>query len=1022
MAPLVVALPSAQAAPLEPPTDDAPSAQASPADEAALNRAAETGKAVEVLARRTETSQVFANPEGDFTEEVYAVPQWVRKQNTLVDVDTSLTKNDDGTLSPAATEIGMTFSGGGDGPLATLTRENRSLSVGWPSPLPKPSVADDTLTYPEVLPGVDLKVNARSEGFGHVLVVKNATAARNPGLKKIHYQLSGDGLEIAKEANGSLRATDPAGRDRFHAPTPVMWDSSATPLDPTEPAGLKVNSAGAPLDAATTEADAGGRQAELGVELEGDRLTLTPDEELLTGEDTTYPVFIDPSYTASGTRHSWAIAYKKYPNESYFNGNNWRNSNGSVGTTTARAGYENHTNGTSRSYFRMNTTNLQDPARVIKSSRFTIKNTWSWSCSAREVQLWHTEYLRSDMTWNKQPARKSTLDKVSAAKGYNSSCPAGNLAFDTTKAAKQSQANTWKTLTFALKATSETDVYGWKRFDAKTAKLTTTYNTRPNVPTRLDTYPVSTNNEHGCGDKAPYQYIGNTDFYLQARVSDRDGGTVRAVFHLWPTGHNNGGDGLIINRTVSVSSGSVASVKVTAAALRPHLGTANGNFSWKVHASDGELSSDWYPAKGQPGCRFVFDPNRPSTVPEINSTQFPNGSSGWPPNTASVRTQGTFTIGSGGVKDIVEYEYWTSWDSTLRKAKPSTTGGSVSVKLTPRSAGSNWLYARSLDRAGNRSDRASYIFYANGLSVPDKPGDINGDGNADMWAIGADGHLRRVLGAGDGSLTRSSHLAHASDWGAMKITHRGDWNDDGYEDLIGLGHDSRLDRHRMFVFPNNGTGAVCTNCTDLRAQELTVYDEANNRWKNGVRQILAVGDVDGPLDTNGDGRFDTHGHPDLVVNDGRFLWLYYGDPDHRLDSSREPVLLAGPDEPIAPGVTNLNDVTLAAPGDYNGDGRVDLVVRFDKTGELWVYYGGTPDGAGMADPKYRKLVGTNWKPASVPLFTAAPDADNNGKFDLWATTPGSGNMRIFKDYDFRSTTHPTATAANSDSLVYATLG
>ncbi|MEU1301256.1 hypothetical protein [Streptomyces shenzhenensis] len=40
---------------------------------------------------------------------------------------------------------------------------------------------------------------------------------------------------------------------------------------------------------------------------------------------------------------------------------------------------------------------------------------------------------------------------------------------------------------------------------------------------------------------------------------------------------------------------------------------ANANFSWKAQNSDGSLSSDWTPTKGAPGCRFVFDPNRPST-------------------------------------------------------------------------------------------------------------------------------------------------------------------------------------------------------------------------------------------------------------------------------------------------------------------------------------------------------------------------------------------------------------------------
>ena len=36
---------------------------------------------------------------------------------------------------------------------------------------------------------------------------------------------------------------------------------------------------------------------------------------------------------------------------------------------------------------------------------------------------------------------------------------------------------------------------------------------------------------------------------------------------------------------------------------------------------------------------------------------------------------------------------------------------------------------------------------------------------------------------------------------------------------------------------------------DHRPVELTVFDETNNHWNGGAKQILAVGDVDGGLDT-----------------------------------------------------------------------------------------------------------------------------------------------------------------------------
>src|ERR1051325_6721507 len=110
----------------------------------------------------------------------------------------------------------------------------------------------------------------------------------------------------------------------------------------------------------------------------------------------------------------------------------------------------------------MNTANLWSTDKVISSSKFTIKNTWSWSCTNKPVELWHTEYMSSATTWDNQPKKIRTLDTVNDAKGWGSDCPAGNLAFDATAAAKDAAKGHWNTITLALKASNESDVYGWK--------------------------------------------------------------------------------------------------------------------------------------------------------------------------------------------------------------------------------------------------------------------------------------------------------------------------------------------------------------------------------------------------------------------------------------------------------------------------------------------------------------------------------------------------------------------------------
>ncbi|MFG3406899.1 VCBS repeat-containing protein [Streptomyces sp. NPDC048142] len=856
--------------------------------------------------------------------------------------------------------------------MVTVERDGRSMSWTWPRPLPEPDVDGDTVTYGNVLTDVDLKLKASPAGFTSLLVVKSAAAAADPALRRVQFDLDTKGLEARTDSHGNFTAVNPAGEEVFTAPTPLMWDSSSA----AAPATLSARSAATepPSPSDEFEPGYGAQQATMDLAVTDGKLSLTPDQELLTGEDTQYPVLLDPA--VSGSRHSWTIAYKKHPNSSFFNGANW---NTVKGTTTARVGYESVTNGLARSFFRMNASNLWSTKKVVSSSTFRIKNTWSWSCTNRTVELWATSAISSSTTWNKQPTWRKKLDSVNDSRGYDSGCPAGNLAFDVTAAAKDGIANRWNTLTFGMRASSESDVYGWKKFDANSATLSTTYNTVPNVPNSLDTIPSS----GGCDTVAPYTTIGNTDVTLTAKVSDADGGTVRAQFRMWRTNRLAGGTE-IFNQIVSATSGTVAKVKVPKATLQQHLAAANGHFGWKVQTLDATSKSAWTPSGI---CGFTFDPTRPSTPPTISSQQFPDGTDGWPATTGEARTAGTFVLGDGGVNDVKSYEYWSDWDPAVRTVTPNTDldgDGRIDAKLvlTPPAAGSQRLYVRSLDAAQNRSDRASYLFYANGLSVPDKAGDLNGDDHADLYGVRNNGELWLYPGQGNGYIGVGT-VASNSDFTQAGITHRGDWTGDGLEDLVAIlpGDGGKTLR----LYPNNGVGWACTardeqadghsrSCLYDR-QELAVFEEANNHWAN-ADQILAIGDVDGPLDTDSDGTSDVAGYPDLLVKEGDLLWLYFGSASLYLDDTRAPVLVSS---------GNWSNYDLLAPGDRTGNGRVDLIARNKTSGDLRLYEGIGPAGEGLGNGPTATVTKTDWTLAHRPLLTAFPDAGSDNRADAFAT-------------------------------------
>ncbi|MFD4374322.1 FG-GAP repeat domain-containing protein [Streptomyces sp. NPDC058486] len=959
-------------------------------EELALQEAKETGGQAEVIARRTENSQLFVDASGTFTEDRYVLPRWTLQDNALVPIDTTLVKTDDGRVTTRATKADISFSAGGTGTTVTLGHNNQAFALSWPQALPEPRLNGDTATYPEVLPGVDLLLRAGNSGFSQLLVVKTPEAAANPELDTIRFGMSTDGVDVATDPHGNLTATNSLGQEVFTAPAPRMWDSSA-------PAGLART---AMARAQTTSPDnlfepgQAAKQADLDVSVGAGSLSLTPDQSLLTGEDTTYPVFIDPEYAIPGAREAWAIAYQRTPNTAYFGGAGWHNSDESVGTNTARVGYENVTNGLARSFFRMDTNNLWNTKKDIKWSTFFIENNWSWSCEHRPVELWLTGGISSATTWNNQDnddmwATKSYV--VDDARGWSSACPGGNLAFDVTPEAVKAQNGKWGAMTLGLRASNESDVFAWKKFDAGSAKLRTVYNTYPNAVRYPDTNPDTGTTECVANQGMLTKTLGNTDLMLRGVFSDPDGGMVKARFVLWPSGHHDSGPK--INTTVDVTSGNGASLIVTKEKLEK-LATASGTetFFWYARAEDGELSGAWTKS-----CQFVFDSSSPETPPTVSSTTFPDGTNGWPATTGMARDPGSFNVIAHDSGPSPKIEYWTDWDPTVRK----TTGTWVTLTLRPPSAGRHILSVRSIDAGGNISLTTRYSFYANSPGTPDAPGDLNGDGTADFYGVRTDGELWIYSGQGDGGHAAAS-VASGQDFSGSSISHRGDWNQDGYEDLIALvpGADGKKE---LKLYPNNGFGYACTSSVDEQADgakycqyDVVTFDLPKRAanvpllWAD-ASEILAVGDVDGFIDQDTDGVYtegkDIPARPDLLVKRAGELWLVFGTSSKNLDTVKDPIKVG------TGGWTNLS---LVAPGDYDKNGHVDLLARDKASGELKLYRGIDKSGMGLGNGSASSVIGVGWTVANRPLFTAVPDANGDGKSDLWATS-GDGKLLFYSN-------------------------
>lgn len=947
---------------------DTPADDGLPEEERALAAAQASGQPAEVVSARTESSDEWANPDGTFSVKRYGTPVRVFRDGAWVATDSTLVFAADGSVVPKASTVSVVFSGGGDGLLLKGVRDGRTLTLGWPKTLPKPTLAENVATYANVLPDVDMKLKAEVDGFSQLLVVKTPEAAKNPELETVKYSLQASGLTVSKDADtGVISAVDPAGQAVFSSPPPVMWDSTALSSD-----GAQVKSGlTAPASASGFDQPAGAKSSLMPASLSGSTLSIVPDQTLLGASDTKYPVFIDPLWSgaAYSERQHWTRVYKKWPTNSYYDAKD-----------VARVGFEHETDGVSRSFFQMDTAKLKG-AKVVEST-FRIKNVWSWSCQARPVQLWETGPISRKTNWNNQPARvgSAPLKTVDESKGWSSSsCPAGNLEFDVTPKMKTVAEQGRASITLGLSATAEDekgdqpeeDTFSWKKFDPKTAVLETKFNRAPEKPDQLGTFPYTS-----C--KAGSS-VGNTHVSLHARVRQDDAGPLRARFTVKPAA---GGDP-VFDESVDATNWSVATTRAI-----PDADLPTGTYTWSVTATDKQGA----PSPASPTCTFSVDRSRPEAPPLISSVEFPNGKAGWDrAHTGKAKEPGCFTFDPNGVKDVDSIWWWTDTNPSPQKAAVGACkAGVASAIIKPPSYGSHFVHAYSVDAAGNQSTPNSYLYYANSRGERDLPGDLNGDGNNDIWSVDSNGTLLTHTGQGNGQF--SAAASGGKSFSNAQITYRGGWRQNSATDLVSLEYDPAQKHKRLWVYANDGDGMLQQSGLGEAAlgRELTVacpeVDEtldcytADDHWKD-ADQIVAAGDLNRDKVT------------ELLVKEGKLLYLYRGDTN--LDLSRKG-------GPVAVGGTDWDKYTVIAPGDTNGDGLPDLWLREIATGDLFVSFGQpTADSQpgdekldlsrwGSLAPQYSAKIGSGYTTARYPVLSSIGDltGDKDGKAnpvpDLWA--------------------------------------
>ncbi|MFC5040543.1 polysaccharide deacetylase family protein [Ornithinimicrobium kibberense] len=203
------------------------------------------------------------------------------------------------------------------------------------------------------------------------------------------------------------------------------------------------------------------------------------------------------------------------------------------------------------------------------------------------------------------------------------------------------------------------------------------------------------------------------------------------------------------------------------------------------------------------------------------------------------------------------------------------------------------------------------------------PGDFNGGGYVDVLARDPAGLLWLYRGNGAGGWI-SPPLQVGKGWQNMTaVLGPGDFDGDGHVDVL-----ARDPAGLLWLYRGNGAGGW-----------ISPPLQVGKGWQN-MTAVLGPGDFDGD------------GHVDVLARDpAGLLWLYRGNGAGGWIS---PPLQVG---------KGWQDMTaVLGPGDFDGDGHVDVLAR-DPAGLLWLYRG---NGAGgWISPPLQ--VGKGWQNMTAVL-------------------------------------------------------
>ncbi|MET8142268.1 DNRLRE domain-containing protein [Sphaerisporangium sp. NPDC005288] len=375
-----------------------PSAASDPTLKTAWDKAATSGKPVEVPSRFTETMKVWAQPDGkNLRAELHTQPVQLKNKasGAWEPVDTRIVTHG-GTLQAARVKTPLTFGGRGTKHLVSAAEEEGKIALEVTRALPEPKISGSTVTYPDaVAPGADLVVLALADGF-----VSQVVFRRKPdGPVTVRLPLTlPKGTSFGKGPEGLPQLKDAEGRAKA---APVVLTAMDAKVEASPEQGKS-----SPV---TARVETSGATSQL---------VFTPDAAFLADPALTYPVTIAAAsqWFGGGT-----------PDDAWVSKNSPSSNNAAAGWL--RAGTTQTSADIARTYLKFNTTAPELVGATVVDADLYV---WNYKSGGPNGQLCGNEigsgiaaslitsaWTPTGLRWSNQPSNAGIMTGSGNKAGYN---------------------------------------------------------------------------------------------------------------------------------------------------------------------------------------------------------------------------------------------------------------------------------------------------------------------------------------------------------------------------------------------------------------------------------------------------------------------------------------------------------------------------------------------------------------------------------------------------------------------------